>query len=764
MRRIIVGIGFILAQNLNAQIGSWNLDKMVLPFYKYEANLPYENPKVAIYNMPLNLSKDPYFLIGNYKIKLFTHVSGVFRILSGQRSWLCMNQSDVAEYGTNEASIENLTENSKTPLSGINSIASDPNKCTREFGCGYASYNYKINNKLLISRMIMLFPSDTINSGIPAFEIRIKIKNTSAKPLKIKYFESIKSNPVMLQEQTINPTQRKASYSQSVSRTSNALVVSFNSKSEIPDYIKSSKSASLFDYFPPALFFSNISKNGINFTEAKDSSGINTVFLSSIVDLARNEETELRYLIGIKYDEDIEEIIHYFQKVLPLDSSIMAIGKEWKKVLPNFDNEKNPILYREMLWNAHTLEAMATYNRYYNETFIPQGTLYTFTGGANAAERDHLQHALPTIFYNPALAKSILRYTLSHIAINGDIMREDCGFAFQNISPYVQSDSQLYLFLVLAEYLKVTNDFDFLFEKIPFYPVEFHQTELVIDRLQRTFDYFITQIGTGKHGLIKLLNSDWNDEFFSEQPSNLYFDRAESHLNTLLGIVGFTQFEEVLNRLASQNLIPAYTEKIKKFQNQISLYSKNLKVSFYNDLGARTYSARAYFNYIKDIKFGSDQMYIEPQGYLLQLDDFPLERKKILLDEISKRLINPEPFAGRCLEQPKTYSELFQRSALIFPGYMANGGIWFSTYAPVIVGAATFDKDFAKGLLLKMTMQKYSEIYPQYWPGQWSFTDCIISSLGDSPGAPQWNRLSPVYCAHAHAWSLYSYFKINDAK
>ena len=153
-------------------------------------------------------------------------------------------------------------------------------------------------------------------------------------------------------------------------------------------------------------------------------------------------------------------------------------------------------------------------------------------------------------------------------------------------------------------------------------------------------------------------------------------------------------------------------------------------------------------------------MYIEPQGFLLQLSDYPVEKKKILLDEIMKRLVDPEPFAGRCLEKPKTYSELFKRKALIFPGYQANGGIWFSTYAPVIAGAATFDKEKARDLLLKMSMDRFAKAFPQYWPGQWSFPDCIISSIGDAPGAPMWNGSSPVYCAHAHAWALYSYFKI----
>ena len=167
------------------------------------------------------------------------------------------------------------------------------------------------------------------------------------------------------------------------------------------------------------------------------------------------------------------------------------------------------------------------------------------------------------MYYNPALAKSIIRYALSHINISGDIIREDMGYSFLNISPYTQSDSQLYLFYVLSEYLDITGDYNFLSEPVPFYPAEFNQSELIIDRLQRTFDYFESQIGLGKHGLVKLLNSDWNDDFFTEEPSNLYFGLAESHLNTLIALNGFSGFISQLNIMIEKNNIKDLKNNLK---------------------------------------------------------------------------------------------------------------------------------------------------------------------------------------------------------
>ena len=762
MRRFLLLLLLAISYKVPAQIGSWSINDYGLPEYHYLSKLPYVNISDSIYEKPINLPEDPYFLIGNYKIKLFTHVSGVFRIITGQRSWMCMNEGNKAEYGANEATIENLSDHKITSLTGVHSLASDPKLTTRDFGCGYARYNYKLPDNLSISRAVMVLPSDSENVGVPAFEIKIFIKNKSSVNLKLKYAETVNANPVMLQEQSLVPQQRKAVFTKSISNKDHALVVSFSPGNELPSYIKNSTSVSLYDYYPPSLFFSNLSETGKNDIQVIDSSENYSIRMHTEFNLDAGKEIELSYVIGIQYDENISELIRTIHEKLIPGDPLKKLCYLWKKRLPNLENEKNPILYREMLWNAHALEAMATYNRYYNETFIPQGTAYTFSWGANSAVRDHLQHALGVVYYNPALARSIIRYVLGHITITGDISREETGYAFQNISPYTQSDSQLYLFYVLSEYLKVTGDYGFLFESAPFYPAEFNHSEMIIDRLQRTYDYFISQIGTGKHGLVKLLNADWNDDFFTEVPSNLYFDKAESHLNSLIAIIGFSGFMNNLDVMIHKVEFKDQQNNLINFKNQLSGFTKALKDSFYKDLGNRSYSARAYFNYLGDVKIGVDQMYIEPQGFLLQLEDYPVEKKKILLEEIQKRLIDPEPFAGRCLEHPVIWSELFKRKALIFPGYMSNGAVWFSTYAPVVVGAATFDKEKATGLLLKMTMARYADAYPQFWPGQWSFSDCIISSLGDSPGAPQWNQYCPVYCAHPHAWALYSYFKIRN--
>ena len=54
-----------------------------------------------------------------------------------------------------------------------------------------------------------------------------------------------------------------------------------------------------------------------------------------------------------------------------VDPSDKMYAYQWKQKLPDLSGEKNEILRREMLQNAHMMEASAKYSDYYHETFIP---------------------------------------------------------------------------------------------------------------------------------------------------------------------------------------------------------------------------------------------------------------------------------------------------------------------------------------------------------------------------------------------------------
>ena len=155
--------------------------------------------------------------------------------------------------------------------------------------------------------------------------------------------------------------------------------------------------------------------------------------------------------------------------------------------------------------------SFAKYSEYYGETFIPQGSVYSYHFGDNIANRDHLQASLGACYYNPRLAKSCIRYVMKHSESDGEIKRGNSGFGYTPASIYKESDEQLYMFNAVSEYLRITGDYAFLDEEDIFI-LQRKQKEKVLFLLQKYFIYLRDEIRTGPSGLVRLLNSDWADK------------------------------------------------------------------------------------------------------------------------------------------------------------------------------------------------------------------------------------------------------------
>ena len=172
------------------------------------------------------------------------------------------------------------------------------------------------------------------------------------------------------------------------------------------------------------------------------------------------------------------------------------------------------------------------------------------------------------------------------------------------------------------------------------------------------------------------------------------------------------------------------------------------------DLGDRKFSARAYLG--SKIRFGLDNVCIEPQSFLLQVPTLSVERKKEIYAYIKPRLSDPEKIGIRTRQRPlwsgKPEGE--------------DGGIWYSLEYPLLLGVATFDKEEAKSLLYKFSFDNYSRHFPQYWIGQWTAPDEINSSLYREGLYAFWISLDNFryglqgYCSHPHTWPLYCYYKL----
>ena len=130
----------------------------------------------------------------------------------------------------------------------------------------------------------------------------------------------------------------------------------------------------------------------------------------------------------------------------PLDApGELGRGREW--------------LSRELQWATYTLRSGTSYEECRGRRIISQGGYYQYDFGFQGAFRDPLQHMLPVIYSDPALARDVLLYSASEQPRGGgqipyamfSLCRPDDALANAN-------DMDLWLLWSAAEYGLATRD------------------------------------------------------------------------------------------------------------------------------------------------------------------------------------------------------------------------------------------------------------------------------------------------------------------
>ncbi|TCD28348.1 hypothetical protein EZ456_06605 [Pedobacter psychrodurus] len=746
----------ILLFNLksNAQtIGNWFFSKKGLPVYNYTGTLPYA--AVDKQGKDAEQPADPFFLLGNYRATLITHASGRYQFITAERVWARINgDADQTNYGWNEASIafKNDKKLRKVTLTGVNSVAADQNASKKYFGIGFARYSYQLANSIHCTRTISVKPSAKVNAGNPSFVVTISLKNNGKKAQRLTYSERMLVNYTQNSLQYTDITKRPILYHSKITIDQNKKIAlaKINYQTNTFLVIPNKAQRFIYDIAPPSVFM--VVKNN-NPQEISTVSAQNDTLATKVdIFIKPNETKVFNVVIGLADDKSFEGVQKQVDDLF-LDASSSSVeeglfAQQWKEKLPDLSTEKNEVLRREMLWNAHVIEASAKYSEYYKETSIPQGTVYSYHFGDNISLRDHLQAALPACYTNPELAKSCIRYVIKHSDFDGEIKRGNSGFGYTPPSIYKESDPQLYFFNTIAEYLLITKDYNFLNEKVSFYPAENERQDVVINMLKKYFIYLRDEVGTGSHGLVKMLNSDWSDSFFHKYSPNVFAGTAESHLNSAMVLAVFPKLIKELKNSGNT--------EARELVSSMEDYRKSIETAFMKDLGTRKFAARAYLN--ENLKFGINEVCIEPQGYLLQIPSLSIERKKEIYDYVKSKISTPEKIGIRTREKP-----LWDRNP---DG--EDGGIWYSLEYPLLLGVASFDKEEAKSLLMKFSFQNFATNYPSYWVGQWTAPDEINSTLYREGiyafwvGVPNLKTAFQGFCSHPHTWPLYCYLKMKE--
>ena len=727
-------------------IGTWKCDQYGLPVFSYEGDLPFratmKNGEAA------SSPEDPYFLLGNYQLTLFARVSGTYDLITGQRAYGRMN----AAWDGTPACRSELAVGKEAPISliGLSSPAAKSGICSRTFGCGFASYEYALP-ECTLKRTLAVRPSATYDGGVSAFLLTVKIENTSEKPLEFSYTEALSHAYEELQYQEVPHEARVVQYSYSPFTAPHCVGVHTIGKAEDPLLFESREARSKYEGFPPSLYLKALTDGVTLSNDAGELAAVCRVFLSP------GKSAEIKLLIGFGFSDNLsflgaatDALSH---SASPKDN---PFGGDWTEILPTLSEETDEALRREMRWNAYVLEAMATYSEYYGETKVPQGGVYEYHWGCHASARDNLQHGLPFVYFHPDLAKSILRYFLKRATPRGEILLMETGNAFTDNSQYLTSDQQLFFFLLLSEYLRVTHDHAFLSEEVPYFPVKGASARTVLTGVKECFLYLRDVVGVGEHGLVRLLNSDWNDAvyYMIAAPYNSVVGGGESHMNSAMAISISGTLLTALSE--AKDALPDAGRELSLLAESMGLYRETIRAAYMKDWGERSFPRRMYF---ACHAFGEENMYLEPMGYTLLIPELSEEKKRVLYREMQKRVYPGEALGARQQEDPE-FSDDGQEK-----GSRENGGFWWALNGPVVMGVSTFDKKEAWRLLQNMTFRHFSECFPEYWSAYWTASDNQESSLMPGEGLPDQSFFYgeyPAYCAHPHAWLLFCYYYLQE--
>lgn len=743
-------------------IGHWHFDADSLPLYHYTGAYPAR--ALTRTGEDAQLPDDPCFILGNYRLTLFAHVSGRYQLITGERGWARLNHGGKNQ-GFNQSTLRVAPGNSlgnapALPLCGPEAAPSVA--CTaRAYGVGYARITHQAQHHLLVTKELAVTPSPALHAGNSAFLLTVTLHNSGARPLAVHYREEILANYTLMNDQDFPPGSpgRRVDYPNRLdvdpTRSLALADIAFQPAQLLLPPTSPDESYT-HDIAPPLLFLHAAPVPGANVSVSSLRTAAGDILSGeAALVLAPGESRVLRFVIGFSFDRTPAVIDRQITELLALPAPQPDAGPcspAWHAALPDFHDEPDAVLRREMLWNAYVLLALATYSQYFKETFVPQGTVYAYHQGFNASNRDHLQHLLPLIHTRPDLAKSCLRHAMKHSLHDGEIKRQNIGYGYSDPGIYMESDPQLYMFMAVAEYLRITRDHAFLDDEIRYYPMESGRTDTVLTLLAKHFIYLRDTVRTGRHGLVRMLNSDWSDSFFHRHSPNIHLWSAESHMNSTMALAVLPSFLRELQTYAAAPDRALADQLIAG----LDAYHTALHAAVMRDLEGRTFAPRCYLGDSDQtaLHFGVDTLCLEAQPFLLLAENFPVERKRALYAEIRARVLDMEKFGARTREVPLWGGE----------GRGEDGGIWFSHQGPLIAGVATFDRAEAMCLLRALTFDAYARHYPDYWMGHWTTADSLESTLSSREGLYHFwlpDAFQP-FCAHAHAWQLYCYCQLRQ--
>ena len=454
--------------------------------------------------------------------------------------------------------------------------------------------------------------------------------------------------------------------------------------------------------------------------------------MQSPISLAPHASVTLRYAYGYAHPEAIQPMLAHYR------ADANAFNKseaEWSKWLPKVElGSGYTWLSRELQWDAYTVRSDATYEECSGRHILSQGGYYQYFFGENEAFRDPLQHALPMIWADPALAREVIEYSAQEqpsvggalpYGLLGQCTRFDLG---------TSDDLDLWLLWAASEYTLSTRDLAFLKSQVPYYQAL--GTGSMWEHLKLAFHNEEEVIGRGVHGeYLTGATGDWNDfstEFDEMTESNLVTAQA-AYIYPRLALAaedaGESAFASELRAAASRNL--AIVEG--QFIQGESVTPADAGLGWF----ARGYSSAK--------QLGSGTMYEEPQPWALLEGAATPEQEREVVAAYRRFLVGVGAPYGptkigaamapcSCDPGAKEQNEPELNRSTAFPG-----GAWFAldgqmTWAlSQLEGVVPEARAYAWDEYTRDTLAAHATAFPSHWDGLLTVDDECASYFAEAP-------------------------------
>jgi hypothetical protein len=460
------------------------------------------------------------------------------------------------------------------------------------------------------------------------------------------------------------------------------------------------------------------------------------------VSLKPREKRRCIFLYGYADENEIPRLINEYgirrtslsspdSRVSPKNTFPVLTGstEKWRQNTVDFsvDDSRFDWVTRETKWHSYYLRSAALYDEYYENHLLPQGGAYNYLQGLQGAPRDFMQFTIPMVYIEPRLAREMLEFTSRLMFRDGRLpyMIHGFGKISWSIVHKNPSDLPLFFLLALSEYVFATRDFEFLGKRVPFYPRSSGESSTVYERVKLAVDYLLNNVGIGEHGLIKIKDGDWSDAISTmARDRSALVSRGESMFNSALALY-------VLPRIAS-----LLQKKDKKYSDKINDVWERLREACLKCWNGNWFY-RAWDG--SGHAIGDKNMFLEPLVWLLVSGTLPPSYADRLVRSIYEKLDKPSPFGQYILFPP-----LSTTLGYLEKGWDVNGGIWSAIDSLLTWGYGKYDVNKAWNSLVKNSMARHAELYPDIWYGIWSGPDAFNASYALRPGETYYHFFTPT--------------------